>query len=85
MAQTKLNNPYLSKSKYNDISYIGKIYGNFKIVDFVIDKDGRFAFKCMCLCQEVIRSVSVKVTVNITDFKLFDLLVVLYLCVVLYD
>lgn len=52
MAQTKLNNPYLSKSKYNDISYIGKIYGNFKIVDFVIDKDGRFAFKCMCLCQE---------------------------------
>lgn len=52
MGQQKLNNPYLSKSKYNDISYIGKIYGNFKIVDFVIDKQGHFAFKCMCLCQE---------------------------------
>ena len=47
-----LSNPYLSKSKYNDKSYIGKIYGNFKVIDFVIDKDGRFAFKCMCLCQE---------------------------------
>ena len=52
MARTKLNNPYLSKSKYNDISYIGKIYGNFKIIDFIKDEDGRFAFKCMCLCQE---------------------------------
>ena len=52
MSQAKLKNPYLSKSKYNDISYIGEIFGNFKIVDFVIDKDGRFAFKCMCLCQE---------------------------------
>lgn len=47
-----LNNPYFSRSKYNDKSYIGKIYGNFKVIDFVIDKDGRFAFKCMCLCQE---------------------------------
>lgn len=52
MGQQKLNNPYLSKSKYNNISYIGKVYGNLKIVDFVIDKDGHFAFKCMCLCQE---------------------------------
>lgn len=47
-----LNNPYLSKSKYNDISYIGKIYGNFKVIDFVTNKNGHFAFKCMCLCQE---------------------------------
>ena len=48
----KLKNPYLSNSKYNDISYIGEVYGNFKIIDFVIDKQGHFAFKCMCLCQE---------------------------------
>ena len=52
MSQAKLKNPYLSKSKYNDINYIGKIYGNFKIIDFIKDEDGRFAFKCMCLCQE---------------------------------
>ena len=52
MGLKKLNNPYLSNSKYNDISYIGKIFGNFKIVDFVINDEGRFAFKCMCLCQE---------------------------------
>ena len=47
-----LKNPYLSNSKYNDKSYIGKVFGNFKVIDFVIDKDGHFAFKCMCLCQE---------------------------------
>ena len=47
-----LGNPYLSKSKYNDKSYIGKVFGNFKVIDFVIDKEGHFAFKCMCLCQE---------------------------------
>jgi len=52
MDKRLLKNPYLSKSKYNDINYIGKIYGNFKIIDFIKDEDGRFAFKCMCLCQE---------------------------------
>ena len=48
----KLDNVYNSKSKYNDKRYIGQVYGNFKIVDFVINDEGRFAFKCMCLCQE---------------------------------
>lgn len=52
----KLQNPYLSKSIYNNKFYIGKVYGNFKIVDFVLDEKGHFAFKCMCLCQEGKRS-----------------------------
>lgn len=48
ISQSKLKNLYLSKSIY----YIGQVYGNFKIVDFVLDKEGHFAFKCMCFCQE---------------------------------
>ena len=51
MGQQKLNNPYLSKSKYNDISYIGKVFWNYKVVDFAINETNDFCFKCMCLCQ----------------------------------
>lgn len=52
MYEKRLKDPYLSRSKYNDKSYIGQIFQNFKVVDFVLDKDEHFAFKCMCLCQE---------------------------------
>lgn len=41
-----------SKSKYNNIKYLGKRYNNFKIIDFVLDENGRFVFKCLCKCQE---------------------------------
>lgn len=52
MNNKRLLNPSFSKSKYNNRDYIGKVFGNIEVVDFALDDNGSFAFKCVCLCQK---------------------------------